>query len=130
MMEIAFDDQPMWRTPTLLLSVLNGRREGSFPLAPQANLSDGKFDFVHAGALSRWQVLRLLPRLSVWGPPPEYPHVRQGQCQRVRLRSDEPLIAHVDGEFFCLPEDAVREVEITILPGVLQVDLSEATPPQ
>lgn len=125
-LEIAFDDQPPRQEPTLMLSVLNGRREGNFPLAPQADLSDGWFNYVHAGPLSRWEVVRLLPKLSTSGPPDEYPRVRQGRCQRVHLRSAEPLIAHVDGEFFCLPEDQVREMEIEILPGALQVDLSLA----
>jgi diacylglycerol kinase (ATP) len=123
-MEITFDDQPAWRTPTLMLSVLNGRREGNFPLAPQADLQDGWLDFVHGGPLTRWQVLRLLPRLSISGPPEVFPHVRQGRCRRVLLRSDQPLIAHTDGEFFCLPEDAICAVEITIRPQALQVDLS------
>lgn len=127
-LEITFDDQSPWRTPTLLLSVLNGRREGSFPLAPQAEIDDGQFDFVHAGALTRWQVLRLLPRLSLYGPPAEYPHVRQGHCRRVLVRSDEPLMIHIDGEFFCLPEEAIRDVEITIQPRILEVDLSLANP--
>ena len=48
--------------PTLMLSLLLGRREGGFVLAPHARLDDGWFDYVHSGALSRWEVLCLLPR--------------------------------------------------------------------
>jgi diacylglycerol kinase (ATP) len=123
-LEITLDDQSPWQTPTLLFSVLNGRREGSFPLALQAEIDDGHFDFVHAGSLSRWQVLRLLPRVSLYGPPKEYPHIRQGRCRRVLIRSENPLIIHIDGEFYCLPEEEIRDVEITMLPSALEVDLS------
>src|SRR5262249_56334794 len=80
-MTLTLDDAPPWEAPTLMLSVLLGRREGGFVLAPHAQLDDGLFDYVHAGALSRWEVLRFLPLLAVSGPPPEYPKVRQGRCR-------------------------------------------------
>src|SRR5262245_7709043 len=63
-MEIVIDDQPPWQTPTLMLSVLVGRREGGFVMAPEARLDDGWFDFLHAGGLSRWSVLRFLPLVA------------------------------------------------------------------
>src|SRR5437773_1575822 len=61
-MTISVDEEPAWETPTLMQSVLVGRREGGFVIAPQATLDDGWFAFVHAGKLSVWQVLRFLPR--------------------------------------------------------------------
>jgi diacylglycerol kinase family enzyme len=121
-MEITFDDQPPWQGATLMLSVLLGRREGGFVLAPEARLDDGLFDYVHAGRLSRLQVLRLLPRLALAGPPRHHPRVRQGQCRRVHLTSEAPLTVHIDGEFFCRPEDRVRTLEIQIIPGGLRVE--------
>jgi diacylglycerol kinase (ATP) len=125
-MDLAFDEEPGQTTPTLMLSVLVGRREGGFVMAPQARLDDGWFDYVHAGALSRWQVLNLLPRLALSGPPSDHPKVQQGRCRRVRLRSEAPLTVHIDGEFFCTPEDRVRELEIELLPACLTVQrLSE-----
>jgi diacylglycerol kinase (ATP) len=125
-MDLVFDEQPVWTTPTLMFSVLVGRREGGFVLAPHARLDDGWFDYVHAGALSRWGVLKLLPRVAIAGPPSSHPGVRQGRCRQVRLRSEAPLIVHIDGEFFCKPEDGVRELEIQLLPACLMVQqLSE-----
>src|SRR5262249_8093351 len=59
-MEIAIDDQPAVTMPTLMLSVLVGRREGGFVMAPRASVSDGWLDYVHAGDLSRWEVLKFL----------------------------------------------------------------------
>jgi diacylglycerol kinase family enzyme len=120
-MEIRIDDEPPWRTPTLLFSVLNGKREGGFVLAPHAELDDGCLDYLHAGALSRWQALRLLPRLALWGAPASYPGLRQGRCRHIQLHSEQPLRVHTDGEFFCLPDDGVHDLDIDVLPGALAV---------
>jgi diacylglycerol kinase family enzyme len=120
-MTIRIDDEPPWQTPTLLFSALIGRREGGFVLAPRAEVDDGLLDFVHAADLSRWQVLQLLPRIALFGAPEHYPKVRQGRCRRIRLQSEAPLTVHTDGEFFCLPADDVRELEIDLLPAALTV---------
>jgi diacylglycerol kinase family enzyme len=120
-MAFTFDDHPPWSAPTLMLSVLLGRREGGFVLAPEARLDDGLLDYVHAGALSRWEVLRFLPRLALAGPPANHPKVRQGRCRRLQVRSETPLTVHVDGEFFSRPEDNVRNLDIDILPAALRI---------
>jgi diacylglycerol kinase family enzyme len=127
-MTLTLDGGPPWTTPTLMLSVLLGRREGNFVMAPAARLDDGFFDYVHAGELSRWEVLRFLPRLALCGPPPDYPKTRQGRCREVRLSSEAPLICHIDGEFFCIPEDNVRSLEIRLLPHALRVRAGLGTP--
>lgn len=121
-MTLHIDDEPPWQMPTLLFSALIGRREGGFVLAPRAEVDDGWLDFVHAADLSRWEVLQFLPRIALFGPPANYPKVRQGRCRRIRLQSEAPLIVHTDGEFFCLPADDVRDLEIDLLPGALTVD--------
>jgi len=123
-MNLAFDDRPAVRVPTLMLSVMVARREGGFVMAPEARLDDGWFDYVHSAALSRFEVLRLLPRLALFGPPADNPKVRLGRCRQVRLHSAAPLIVHVDGEFFCRPEDDIRELDIEILPAALRVRIS------
>jgi diacylglycerol kinase (ATP) len=122
-LEIRIDEEPLWRTPTLLFSALVGRREGSFRLAPRAVVDDGLFDFIHAGRLSRWEVLRLLPRVALFGAPEQYPGVRQGRCRHITVASNEPLIVHTDGEFFCLPEEKIHSIEIELLPGPLQIEV-------
>ncbi len=120
-LQVQIDDQPPQTRPTLMLSVLVGRREGGFVLAPNARLDDGWLDFVQAGNLSRCQVLWLLPRLALAGPPAEHPQVRQGRCRHLKVLGESPLIVHVDGEFFCQTEDNVRHLDIRILPGALRV---------
>ena len=111
--------------PTMLLSVLLSQREGNFVLAPQARLGDGWFDVVHAALNSRWEALRLLPRIALWGLPLVYPSLTRSLCQTVRVSAPEPLVAHADGELFCVAADGVTELEIEILPGRLQVALWE-----
>lgn len=120
-MTLLIDDEPPWTAPTLLFSALNGKREGGFVLAPRAEIDDGWLDFVHAGDLSRWEIAQFLPRLALFGPPESYPKVRQGRCRRVRLHSEKPLIVHTDGEFFCLPEENVQDVQIELLPAAINV---------
>ncbi len=122
-MELTIDGQHLGCLPTLMLSVLLGRREGGFVLAPEAKLDDGWMEFVHAGELSRFEVLRYLPRLALFGPPHGHPKLRLGRCRTINLRSQSPLTVHVDGEFFCRPEDNVRELEIEVLPASLKVNL-------
>jgi diacylglycerol kinase (ATP) len=121
LMTLHIDDEPAWTVPTLLFSTLIGKREGGFVLAPRAEVDDGLFDFVHAADLSRWEILQFLPRIALFGPPEQYPKIRQGRCRRVRLRSELPLIVHTDGEFFCLPADGIQELEIQLLPAALPV---------
>jgi diacylglycerol kinase family enzyme len=121
LMDIRIDDEPPWSVRTLMLSVMLGRREGGFVLAPDACLDDGLFDYVHAGCLSRWEVLRFLPKLARGGPPKDHPKVRLGRCRAIQLHSEAPLAVHIDGEFFGRPEDNVRDLEIHILPHALRV---------
>ena len=124
--EVTIDDRPPETWPTLMLSVLLGRREGGFVLAPHAVMDDGLFDYVHVGELSRFEVVRLLPRLALAGPPENNPKVRLGRCRRLMLRSPTPLAVHIDGEFFARPADNIRDLEIGIEPRALCVQMSLA----
>jgi diacylglycerol kinase family enzyme len=120
MMECKFDDTER-RTPTLSMTIAIAHREGSFIVAPNARLDDGLFDYIHAGPLSRWEVLRTMPKLASGGALPTHPHLWTGVCREVHLRSEAPLTVHLDGEFFSKPEDNVRELTVRILPGRLKV---------
>jgi diacylglycerol kinase (ATP) len=120
-MEITMDDGPRAIWETLMLSVLLGRREGGFVLAPGALLDDGLFDYVQAGNLSRCEVLQLLPRIALAGPPRNRAKIRMGRCRRITVRSPTPLAVHIDGELFARPEDDIKELEITIQPRALRV---------
>jgi diacylglycerol kinase family enzyme len=122
-MTLTLDNRQPTSAPTLMMSVLLGRREGNFVMAPEACLDDGLFDYVLAGALSRWEVLRFLPRLALGGPPRDYPQVEQGRCGKLSLHSEAPLAVHIDGELFSRPEDNVRNLDVHLLPRALRVQL-------
>lgn len=108
--------------PTLYLAVALGRAEGGgFVVAPEAQLDDGWFDYLHAGPMSRWQALGYLPRMLTGNLPEDDPRLRRGRCQEVSLVSPEPLMAHVDGELFATPSAPARQFEIRLHPRRLRI---------
>jgi diacylglycerol kinase family enzyme len=114
-------DGRAWQVPTLAFTVALGRREGNFVLAPDARLDDGLFDYLHAGDLPRWELVRFVPRMITGRLPVGHPHVHFGHCREVQVEGSVALTVHVDGEFFSLPEDDVRALEIRLLPRALRV---------
>jgi diacylglycerol kinase family enzyme len=120
-MTVQLDDQEGQTGPTLALSLAVGRREGNFVVAPQARLADGYFDYLYAGALRRRDLLGLLPALLRGQGLPVRAELRTGRCRRAAVRSEAPLTVHTDGEFFCQPQDGVRELEARLLPRALRV---------
>jgi diacylglycerol kinase family enzyme len=109
------------RAPTLALSVSIGQREGNFTLAPQARLDDGLFDYLQAGAIPRWELLRYVPGMITGDLPVGHPQLWVGLCQQVQVTSEAALMAHVDGELYCQPRDGVVHLDIRSLPGGLRV---------
>lgn len=121
-MTVRFDGSEV-TAPMLALSVLNGQREGTFPLRPDASLTDGLLDYMHATRLSRWHLLRYLPAMARGRLPEGHPLVRLGRAARVEVRCEEPLCAHADGEFVCVPADGVREMAVEVQPARLKVEV-------
>jgi diacylglycerol kinase (ATP) len=112
-------------SPTLLVSVMLGRREGGFVLAPEARLDDGLFDVFHARRLSRWQAIGILLGTALRGVPPSHPEIRVSRCRTLQVRSKVPLTVHADGEIQVRPEDAIHELTIDILPERLRVKVCD-----
>jgi len=122
MMELEIDGETT-RTPTLMFSLLQGKREGGFVLAPNALLDDGWFDYFQVGRMSRFEVMRFLPRLALFGPTANHPKIRQGRCRSVKIRSEAPMNVHLDGELLCTQEDGLRSFEMELKPRALCVDV-------
>jgi diacylglycerol kinase family enzyme len=76
-------------------------------------------DGLHAGALSRWELVRNLLRLNT-GRLPRHPLLGRGRCRSVRVESALPLALHLDGELFPPLVQPVRALEVTLLPGALR----------
>ncbi|QJW99293.1 diacylglycerol/lipid kinase family protein [Frigoriglobus tundricola] len=121
-MTVRFDAREV-TVPTLALSVLNGQREGNFPLRPDAKLTDGLLDYMHATRLTRWHLLRFLPAMVRGTLPENHKLVTLGRASRIAVRSERPLCVHADGEFVCVPEDGFREVVAEVLPARLRVEV-------
>lgn len=121
-MTIRFDATEV-TTPTLALSVLNGQREGNFPLRPSARLDDGLFDFMHATRLTRMHLVRYLPAMVRGKLPENHKLLTLGRAARIEVRSEKPLCVHADGEFVCVPEDGLQELVVEVLPARLRVEV-------
>jgi diacylglycerol kinase (ATP) len=119
-MSVAIDGN-VRRVATLALSVAIGRREGNFVVAPDALVDDGLFDYLHAGAVSRWDFLCRVPQMIAGGLRADHPLLWTGRCREVSVQSEAPLTVHLDGEMFCRPEEGLQELEIRILPRALEV---------
>lgn len=120
LMDISLDGKEQ-STRTLAFSINIGQREGGFRVTPRAVLDDGLFDYVHAGPLSRWRALTMLPRMAAGTLPTDDPGIRQGRCREVHIRAETPLRIHTDGELFAEPADRITEVTIELLPSALRV---------
>lgn len=118
-LDLKWDDGPVVSSPTLMLSLLLGQREGNFLLAPAARIDDGWFDSVRAGRLSRWAAVRLIPRLAFRGPPRNHPEIHLGRCRRLEVRSPHPLVIHTDGEIVADGTSPHHEATISLLPSRL-----------
>jgi diacylglycerol kinase family enzyme len=120
-MSVRLDNGQERRMPTLALSLAIGKREGNFVVAPDAVLDDGLFDYIHAGPLTRLDLLGFVPGLIVGRLPQHHPNVWLGRCHSAHVKCESPLTVHTDGEFFCLPEDGCREIAVELLPRRLRV---------
>jgi diacylglycerol kinase (ATP) len=100
--------------PVYLLSICNSPRTGGlFPMAPDALLSDGLFDFVLAPEISKLTVLAVLARLFR-GTHIHHKDVTYGRSAHISIKSNPGSPIHADGEI--LTESAV-EIVYDILPG-------------
>ncbi len=118
---VCLDDGEPTTAPMLGLSLALGRREGNFVVAPRAELDDGLFDYVYGGAASPRDLLVFMAQMAAQRLRDDHPFVRMGRCRRATLHSETPLIVHLDGEFFCQPEEGVHDLEVELLPRKLRV---------
>jgi diacylglycerol kinase family enzyme len=84
----------------LTLSVAIGTREGSFSLAPTAQLDDGQFNILIATNLRRRDVLRYLPGLMLGKLPHRDSRIQYLVAPYIQFRSAKPLHLHLDGEIY------------------------------
>ncbi len=98
----------------ILLSVCNSPRTGGlFPMAPQAKLDDGLFDFVHVPDVPKLTVLAILARLFR-GAHIYHPKTTYARAARIEIESDPPTPIHADGEVI---SEGTQHIVYEVLPG-------------
>jgi diacylglycerol kinase (ATP) len=80
------------------ITVANGQYLGDgMRMAPHARMDDGSLDIIAAGNLTRFELLKLWPRLYL-GTHLRHPQVKERRATTVVIESDEPLLIEADGE--------------------------------
>jgi len=114
-------DVENWEEETLMLTLCNGPREGGgFLVAPEAHIDDGVYHYAAIRRISRPMMLRLLPEVMK-GTHGRFKVVRMGQCKKLELKSEKPLVIHVDGEIYAGFGTDVRQISLELLPGALEI---------
>lgn len=95
--------------------VANGRfAGGGMMFAPQASLADGLLDIMATDDITRWDILKELPRLQR-GTHIQHPKVKSLRAQQVEVTSETPLAVDVDGELA-----GYTPVRLTVLPAAVR----------
>jgi YegS/Rv2252/BmrU family lipid kinase len=115
---IEFDDQTITQ-PSLMISILNGRRlGGGFWMAPEARPDDNLFDLCIAREMSRLQMIRMIGHF-LRGTQASQEPISTGRGARITITAVEgSLPAQTDGEIICV--DGER-LEIELLPHAIEV---------
>ncbi len=110
--------QHEWSAPISLVSVGNTPRSGGgFQLTPGARTDDGLLDLGIAAALSRWELLQLLPK-ALQGNHVAHPAFTLTQFRQLHLTTAHPLAVEMDGEVIT---EVAEQIEITVQPARLQL---------
>jgi diacylglycerol kinase (ATP) len=115
---IEYDGQTITQ-PSLMISVMNGRRMGGgFMMAPQGQPDDGLFDLCIAREVSRARIFGLIPHFMRGTQATQEP-IRTGRARRVVVTAVEGVLpAHADGETLCTDG---RRLELELLPRQIEV---------
>jgi diacylglycerol kinase (ATP) len=104
--------------PSLMISVMNGRRIGSgFYTTPDARMDDGRLDVCIAGKVGRLRMVGFVPQF-MRGSHVGDRKVTMAGGQRIAVVSEMPWASHVDGEIYGV---GARRFEIELLPRRLRL---------
>ncbi len=111
-------DNGAFEGPLMLVSVGNSPRTGgAFYMTPQAKMDDGLLDFVYAFGMSRWQLLRLLPK-TLSGKHIHHPLVSYLKTTTLSITASPPTPVHADGEVI---DQTATEIKYQIIPQKLRI---------
>jgi len=102
-----------------LISVMNGKRMGgSFYMAPEGNLCDGRLNWCHTKQEAR---LKLLAAMNAYtkGTQADRDDTKTGHASTISIKALKGSLAvHADGETIC---EKGKELEVTIKSGALRL---------
>jgi YegS/Rv2252/BmrU family lipid kinase len=117
-----FNDDPPVNKAISTFSICNGPREGGgFPVAPDALMDDGLISWMIMRRLRSIQILYYLPIVMNANHLNHKKAFTAGTAEKLHIKSDSPMAIHIDGEIYGPWEADVREVEVSIFPGAVQV---------
>ncbi len=104
------------RRPCLFLTFSNSKfTGGTMMIAPQAQIDDGRVEYVRWGPIGRVGLIRNLPGLYD-GTHIEHPMAERTAAERIEFKLDAPVDVMVDGEVLTLHCE-----ELDVLPSALNV---------
>jgi diacylglycerol kinase family enzyme len=116
-LEISYGDKTI-TLPSLIVSVMNGRRMGGiFIMGPEALMDDGEMDIcIITQTKSRLRLLKVILHYPK-GTQKECKETVMGRGKDIHIKALKGgMAAHADGETVCLDG---KELTITTLPGAL-----------
>ena len=101
LVKIEYDGQELIQ-PSLMVSIMNGRRMGGgFLMAPHSLPDDGALDMCVAHQMSRLTILRTIPSFFK-GSQADRPNIWTGRARQISVTAlNGSLPAHADGETLC-----------------------------
>lgn len=116
--QLDFDGQSL-RLPTLMVSVMNGRRlGGGFWMAPQAEPDDGAFDICVARQVSRRRIFTMIPHF-LRGTQATQKEIQIVRASRITIEALVGVLpAHADGEIISTEG---KRLDIELFPHGLEV---------
>jgi len=117
-LEITLDGQ-QFQQPTLMVSIMNGRRMGGgFLMAPDSRTDDGLFDVCIVGEVNQAKALSILTAF-ISGQQHRFKSVQTFRSSQVHIRALSGIIpAHADGETICTQ---AKELHIELLPKQIEL---------
>lgn len=114
---VRVDEQELAQ-PSLMISVMNGRRiGGGFYTTPGARMDDGRLDVCIAEKVSRLRMVGFVPQF-MRGSHVGDRKITMAGGQRISVVSEMPWASHVDGEIYGV---GARCFEIELLPRRLRL---------
>jgi YegS/Rv2252/BmrU family lipid kinase len=116
------DDQQLFDRRVSMISVNNGPREGGgFPTSPNAIMDDGLLTYTLMRHVGRLGMLRFLPVVMAANHLKYTKIFDNNTAKHMNIKGQQTMVIHTDGEVYGPWEANIREVDISIIPGALQV---------